>query len=256
MHEFDKNSDGRLDLSEFALLLRKLRALQGLDPASTTASLRASFRAYDSRGVGSISVADVRPALMRSGIDTTSGVAVAIFGSLSDQPKTAIDFAQFQRIAHAITSSGAANPPGVPSGVSSTAVAAAVRPSPASPYGAPTIPGRTSSSAADRPAYSYPPQSAYPPSAPYPSAYPPGYQPTELGGPKIPTCGGTCLGPPSFSPGGGCGGAGASSYSSARGSPDKRAAAEDARRLARRPTVERAGGSLGDSAGPTARRKL
>ena len=32
LHEFDKDSDGRLDLPEFALLLRKLRALQGSTP--------------------------------------------------------------------------------------------------------------------------------------------------------------------------------------------------------------------------------
>ena len=74
-------------------------------------SLRAAFRAYDSRGVGTISVADVRPALMRAGIDTSTGVAMAIFTSLQDQPRTAIDFAQFQRIGHAITSAGSGAPP-------------------------------------------------------------------------------------------------------------------------------------------------
>ena len=82
LHQFDRDSDGRLDLPEFAMLLRKMRSLQGLDPSSATASLRASFRAYDARGIGTISVADVRPALMRSGVDTSSGVAVAIFSSL------------------------------------------------------------------------------------------------------------------------------------------------------------------------------
>ena len=232
LHEFDKNSDGRLDLPEFALLLRKLRSLQGLDPASTTASLRASFRAYDARGIGSISVADVRPALMRSGVDTSSGVAAAIFSSLSDQPKTNIDFAQFQRIAHAITSAGQAAP------------SVGSRPYSASPYGAPALPAQGGPAAPTRSAY--PPTSAYP-SAPYPSAYPPGYKPTELGGPAVPSCGeplGSAYSPTSR----------AQAAKAAGGSPDKRAAAEEARRLARRPTAEPSGALA--AAGPSARRKL
>ena len=177
LSQFDANSDGRLDLPEFALLLRKIRGLQGLDPSSTSASLRAAFRAYDSRGVGSISVADVRPALMRAGIDTSSGVAVAIFGSLQDQPRTTLDFAQFQRIAHAITSSGSAVPgPVVGSGNS---LIGSSRPG--------SAPTRSTAMPTTKSPTQAPVKSAYPPvgevggDMPYPNPYPPGYQPTGLG---------------------------------------------------------------------------
>ena len=189
---------------------------------------------------------------MRSGIDTASGVAVAIFASLSDQPKTNIDFAQFQRIAHAITSSGSAAAASMGrgggsmgSGFSGIPAGGGLNRTPSSPYGAPAVP---------RAGSAYPPSSsAYPPTSNptgYPSAYPPGYQPTELGGPAAPRCGeglGSSFSPMRSSSGAG----GAGGYS-----PDKRAAAEEARRMARRPHAEPAAGIGSMAGGPGARRKL
>ena len=254
LHEFDRDSDGRLDLAEFAKLLRKLRSLQGVAPTAAVASLRAAFRAYDTRGVGTIPVADVRPALMRGGVDTSSGVAVAIFAALQDQPRTHLDFSQFQRIAHAITSAGSSAGAGA-GGLGLGAAAAAgpgaglpatyspskqMQPVPAAyPY------GRSSTAAAS----SYPPPMGgqVPPTAApsyssgggY-SAYPPGYQPTELGGPR----------PPSYSPA-------RASASLSRGAtpPDGRGAVgrDEARRLARKPhTPAHAAGSAAAAADPYA----
>ena len=49
LHAYDRDSDGRLDLAEFALLLRKMRASGGFETTSTAASLRAAFRASYAR---------------------------------------------------------------------------------------------------------------------------------------------------------------------------------------------------------------
>ena len=180
--------------------------------------------------VGSISVADVRPALMRSGIDTSSGVAIAIFGSLQDQPRTNIDFAQFQRIAHAITSSAAAAPP-VPGTMGG---ASAARPGSAP---TPSALGTAPLAHAAAPTSAYPPKPAYPPTSGYPAAYPPGYQPTDIGGNAPPTRP-EALGS-SYSPHR----ASAASATRTGGTPPGGGglSAEEARRLGRRPTTSPGG---------------
>ena len=246
LHEYDRDADGRLDLAEFARLLRRLRSFQGLTggaAGSRIDSLRTAFRAYDSRGVGTVSVADVRPALIRAGIDTSTGVAMAIFASLQDQPRTAIDFAQFQRIGHAITSAGSGASP--PSFASFNDVGLRAK---YSPHARPQQPGPAHP---DRPftTTELPPRSAYPPtyasnyppvasSCPPPStggmgggggsggvsAFPPGYTPTDRGG-------GGSLSPGRSGLGGGCLGRAVSS-------PATKGAllsSEQARRLARKP---------------------
>ena len=224
LHEFDRDTDGRLDLAEFARLLRKLRALQGVAPSAQVASLRAAFRAFDTRGVGTIPVADVRPALMRAGVDTTGGVALAIFASLQDQPRTQLDFSQFQRISHAISSAGAGGPAGASwssasGGAAGTGAAfeapssytpsQQLQPVPAAyPYGRPAT-------------SSYPPPMSGSSSALGGSgfsAYPPGYQPTQLSGPRPPTAGSPTRGGPTEAEG-------------------RTLGRDEARRLARKPTT-------------------
>ena len=152
---------------------------------------------------------------MRSGIDTASGVAVAIFASLSDQPKTNLDFAQFQRIAHAITSSGSAAAASMGrgggsmgSGFSGIPAGGGLNRTPSSPYGAPAVP---------RAGSAYPPSSSAHGNPTGTLGYPPGYQPTELAARGAPVRRSARPSPMRLS---GAGGAGAT--------PDKRAAAEEA----------------------------
>ncbi|KAL1514664.1 hypothetical protein AB1Y20_003753 [Prymnesium parvum] len=104
VYDFDRNSDGKLDQNEFRSIVFKLRQLQGITPVAPAASLRAAFGSFDQKGEGSILSSDVRAALERAGLDTTGSVALTIFSRLAEQPLKAVDFSQFQRIAHAVSS--------------------------------------------------------------------------------------------------------------------------------------------------------
>eukprot|EP00965_Chrysotila_dentata_P238249 6202382-Pleurochrysis_carterae.AAC.1 len=130
LRRFDADSDGKLDVHEFTQLLKQLREFtrgaeraadeQGADgraeqrssshpPPSQhpeRVSLHAAFRSFDARGVGEISSADVRSALVRASVDTTSTLATAILSDMARRPT--VDLDTFTRIAHAILAHTAA----------------------------------------------------------------------------------------------------------------------------------------------------
>ncbi|KAL3916123.1 MAG: hypothetical protein SGPRY_006955, partial [Prymnesium sp.] len=102
--DLDLNSDGKIELTQFKAVVRQLRHLQGIAPAAAATSLRAAFSAFDLKGEGAIQASDVRTALERAGVEMAGGVALTICNRLGEQPMKAVDFSQFQRIAHAISS--------------------------------------------------------------------------------------------------------------------------------------------------------
>jgi len=164
LHEFDRDGDGKLNRAEFARLVGKLKqhqhGAQG-QPLPPGPTLRASFGSFDHRGDGTIGVQDLRPALMRAGLDTANRVAVAMFSELQEQGRQVVDFNAFQRMAHAIAAH-------------TGAVAPAAPPAPMPPYGGdtanpyalpPTAPGGALHQLAPAPP-GYPPVQ-YPPPAGY-----------------------------------------------------------------------------------------
>ena len=164
LHQFDRDGDGKLNRDEFARLVGKLNlhqhGAQAQVPAGPGPTLRASFGSFDHKGDGTIATADLRPALMRAGLDTANRVAVAMFSELQEQGRQAVDFNAFQRMAHAIAAHTGAVAPAAPP--------AAMPPyggDAANPYALPhTAPG--GAHAAAPPPAGYPPVQ-YPPPAGY-----------------------------------------------------------------------------------------
>ena len=134
---FDTDLDGELDVFELGRLLQALHAQQpgvaaagaaasqlihgggasAAPPPPPVATLRAAFGALDLRGDGTIATASLRAALARAGVDAGHASVQSTLWELQLRGTTAVDFATFHRVAHAVALDARTTAPTPPAGV-------------------------------------------------------------------------------------------------------------------------------------------
>ena len=137
--KFDADLDGELDVFELGKLLHALHAQQAgvatagaaasqliygggtsapaAPPPPPVATLRAAFGALDVRGDGTIPAESLRAALARAGVDAGHAAVQSTLWELQLRGTTAVDFATFHRVAHAVALDARTAAPTPPAGV-------------------------------------------------------------------------------------------------------------------------------------------
>ena len=99
MSVYDDKPDGKLDLSEFAQVVRDLSAT---DEAS---KVKLTFSRFDANDSGYLEIQELRKALEHHGLDLSTAEAGRIMSVYDDKPNGKLDLSEFAQVIHDLSAS-------------------------------------------------------------------------------------------------------------------------------------------------------